>query len=102
VQLTPGTRFRSTACETEVIVTRAPEGDVELSCGGARMVPLDDTTTPTAALDPSVADGTLMGKRYVDERGDVEVLCTKAGAGALAVDGTPLAVRSAKPLPSSD
>jgi hypothetical protein len=102
VQLTPGMRLRSTACETEVIITRGPEGDVELSCGGARMVPLDDTLTPTMALDPSHADGTLMGKRYVDESGDVELLCTKPGAGSLTVDGTPLAVRGAKPLPSSD
>jgi hypothetical protein len=43
-----------------------------------------------------------MGKRYVDESGDVELLCTKPGTGSLTVDGAPLTVRGAKPLPSSD
>jgi hypothetical protein len=95
-------RLRSTACETEVIITRGPERDVELSCGGSPMVPLDDTTTPTTTLQPSAADGTVMGKRYVDENGDVELLCTKAGDGSLTVDGILLTLRGAKPLPSSD
>jgi hypothetical protein len=43
-----------------------------------------------------------LGKRYVDEAGTIEVLCTKPGDGALALDGQPLEVKSAKPLPSSD
>ena len=44
----------------------------------------------------------LLGKRYVDDESDIEVLCTKAGDGALAVDGRPLVLKTAKPLPSSD
>jgi hypothetical protein len=43
-----------------------------------------------------------MGKRYTNEAGDIEILCTKPGEGGLAVDGTPLEVKGAKPLPSSD
>jgi hypothetical protein len=47
-------------------------------------------------------DGTLLGKRYADEDLGVEVLCTKAGTGTLALDGTPLPIKAAKPLPASD
>ncbi|MDT5067852.1 MAG: hypothetical protein QOK02_4007, partial [Mycobacterium sp.] len=47
------------------------------------------------------ADGTKMGKRYVDE-GDAEVLVTKAGAGSLSVGATALVIKEAKPLPASD
>ena len=43
-----------------------------------------------------------MGKRYVDEAGTVELLCVKAGKGSLAIDGTILRTKDAKPLPSSD
>jgi hypothetical protein len=42
------------------------------------------------------------GKRYSDEGGLVELLCTKAGAGPLTLAGTELDVRAAKALPSSD
>jgi hypothetical protein len=52
-------------------------------------------------LDPAFADGNVMGKRYVDETG-AEVLVTKAGAGTLAVGGTALSLKEAKPLPASD
>jgi hypothetical protein len=30
------------------------------------------------------------------------VLCTKAGRGTLALDGEPLVIQAAKPLPASD
>ena len=43
-----------------------------------------------------------MGKRYVDEAGDLELLCTKPGEGSLTLAETPLTVKGAKPLPSSD
>ena len=43
-----------------------------------------------------------MGKRYSDEESGLEVLCSKAGEGALAGDGRALPVKGAKPLPSSD
>jgi hypothetical protein len=46
--------------------------------------------------------GTLLGKRYVDEATGLEVLCTKPGAGGLAVDGRPLGVKAPKALPASD
>jgi hypothetical protein len=52
--------------------------------------------------DPAFAEGTLMGKRYVDEAGTVELLCVKAGRGSLSIDGVPLRTKDAKSLPSSD
>jgi hypothetical protein len=53
-----------------------------------------------APSDPGAA--TLIGKRYVDESGSVELLCTSSGAGALTCDGAPMTIKSAKPLPASD
>jgi hypothetical protein len=47
-------------------------------------------------------EGALLGKRYVEDALGLEVLCTKAGEGTLAVDGTALPIKDAKPLPSSD
>ena len=43
-----------------------------------------------------------MGKRYVDPDEKFELLCTKPGKGSLVLDGTPLDVKQAKQLPSSD
>ena len=62
----------------------------------------DDLAAAKAALDPAFAGGTLLGKRYVDKDGTVELLCVKAGQGALAIDGVALQTKDAKPLPSSD
>ena len=65
------------------------------------MVPLGAEGTG-AAPDPSLAGGTQMGKRYADETSGLEVLCTKSGVGTLTLDGTPIELKGAKPLPSSD
>ncbi len=53
-------------------------------------------------LAPDAAAGTQLGKRYVSEAGDLEVLCTKPGEGTLSLDGAPLTIKGAKPLPASD
>ena len=101
MSLTVGSRWKSAVCDTQVIVVRAPDGDHVLGCGGAAMVSLDAEVSG-GALDPALADGTLLGKRYDDEASGLELLCTKGGAGTLTLDGTALSVKSAKPLPSSD
>jgi len=100
--LKPGARVHSAVCETEVIVVRAPADEIVLQCGGAEMLPIDEPAAGGAALDAAFSGGTLLGKRYADEELGLELLCTKAGAGSLAVDGTPLEQKSAKPLPASD
>ncbi len=94
-----GTRLQSQVCDTQVIVVRAANTLDDLRCGGAPMVAMD--AQRSGELDPAFADGSVMGKRYVDEAG-AEVLVTKAGAGTLAVGSTALSRKEAKPLPASD
>lgn len=101
MKLQVGQALISAVDTTTVIVTRAPEGDAVLTCGGAEMAPKGDPA-PDASADPDQMTGTLLGKRYVDEAGTIEVLCSKGGDGGLAIDGRPLSVQDAKPLPSSD
>jgi hypothetical protein len=102
MQLKAGTRLKSAVCETQVMVVKAPSGDVDLTCGGAPMLALDADPEPGATLDPAKAGGTLLGKRYADEDQGIELLCTKPGAGSLWLGGTPLEFKQAKALPSSD
>ena len=99
MQTKAGLKLRSTACSTEVIVVRPTAEPVELSCCGAPLT-ADDLAAPASA--PAGPEGVLLGKRYTDEQTGLEVLCTKPGPGQLALDGRPMAVKGAKPLPSSD
>ncbi len=101
-RLKPGTRMRSAVCATELVVIAAPEADLEITCGGAPLVAIDQTPPPGAAPAAEASAGTQLGKRYVNQAGDLELLCTKPGRGSLAAAGTPLAIKGAKPLPSSD
>ncbi|ORV49998.1 hypothetical protein AWC02_05315 [Mycolicibacter engbaekii] len=96
-----GTRLKSQVCDTQVIVVKTADSLEDLRAGGAPMVPLDETASADAALDPDLATGAVMGKRYVDEAG-AEVLVTKAGAGTLSIGSVPLTIKEAKPLPASD
>jgi hypothetical protein len=96
-----GTRLQSQVCDTQVIVVRSADSLDDLRAGGAPMVPIGDSVDAGLSLDESLADGTLMGKRYVDD-GGAEVLVTKAGKGTLSIGATPLALKEAKPLPASD
>ncbi len=93
----PGTRLKSAACDTEVMVIKAGAGTIE--CGGAPM-DVDKKEAGEPAADH--ANGSLMGKRYVDEAGTFELLCVKPGKGSLSVDGVALVTKDAKPLPASD
>lgn len=102
VSLKAGTRLKSAVCDTQVMVIKAPPGDYVLACGGVLMLGPADAVPEGATLDESQAGGTLMGKRYVNADESIEMLCTKGGQGALVLDGTPLAVKQAKQLPSSD
>ena len=102
MKLRPGQKLHSAVCDAQVIVVRAPATEVEVGCGGAPL--LEDGQEPDAGvtLDASLGDGPLLGKRYADEELGLELLCNRAGAGALTVDGRLLPVKGAKPLPSSD
>ncbi len=102
MQLKAGARFKGAADETEVIVVRAPAGDVELGCGGYPMIALAEERPEGLELDPALSGGTQLGKRFAAEAEGLEVLCTKAGQGTLTVDGVVLGLKEAKPLPASD
>jgi hypothetical protein len=87
----------SATSAAQVVVVKAPSGPVDVQCGGRPMV-LEDTNTDRA---PD-GEGLLLGKRYVDADGAIELLCSRAGAGPLSCDGVELTLKDAKPLPSSD
>jgi hypothetical protein len=98
--LRPGEQLASAVCSTRVIVVRVPaDGRPVIACGGQPMVP-----AAPAQPSPAGAAGaaTLIGKRYVDTAGTLEVLCTASGTGVLSCDGSPMTVKAAKPLPASD
>lgn len=98
-----GSRWRSAVCDAEVIVVRAPVEPEDLWCGGRPMVALgSDPPANSGVPDPEHSNGTQLGKRYADPETGLEVLCTKAGQGSLSLAGKPLALKDAKPLPSSD
>jgi hypothetical protein len=84
-----------------VVVIRAP-GDARplIACGGRPMEPASAGPPPPA---PAAADGgPVLGKRYVDAAGTVELLCTSPGSGELSCDGVPMTIKAANALPASD
>jgi hypothetical protein len=97
-----GSRWRSAVCDTEVAVIRVPRTALILQCGGHPMLIVNAERPVGVQLAPDHAHGALLGKRYEDAGSGIEVLCTKAGAGSLTVDGVPLTIKAAKRLPSSD
>lgn len=101
MQLKPGSRLRSTTCDTQVVVVRGA-GDLVVTCGGAPMVPADAAPAEGGVPAPGHDGGTLLGKRYEDPDGLVEVLVVKPGAGSLGLGETLLTVKAAKQLPASD
>ena len=65
-------------------------------------MPVGDPAAHQGGLADELSDGTLLGKRYTDDEGTVEILCTKPGAGTLTFDGQVLTLKESKPLPASD
>ena len=101
VKFRAGQQLVSAVDSTAVIIIRAPAGEGTLTCGGVAMADAGEPAV-RAEPDPSLMGGTQIGKRYVDEGDTIQVLCTKAGDGTLALDGKPLVLQGAKPLPASD
>jgi hypothetical protein len=102
MKLKTGSRLKSAVCNTQVMVVAAPADDLDVTCGGQPLLELAATPPAGAACAPDAKSGTLIGKRYVNAEGTLELLCTKAGEGTLAVGGKALGLKGAKPLPSSD
>ena len=102
MELKPGARLRSAVDEVEAIIVKAPSGEVDVRCGGHPLLPIDQASSAATAPEPGFEKGSLLGKRYVDASGELEVLCTKAGPSSLSVGDELLEIKEAKPLPSSD
>lgn len=100
MELRPGLKLSSAVCSTEVIVV-AGSGDVDLTCGGVPMLAPGAEAGDASAVD-GLTEGTMLGKRYCDDDGTVEVLCTKPGDGSVGIGQTALGLKEAKPLPASD
>jgi hypothetical protein len=101
VKFRAGQQLVSAVDSTAVIIIRAPAGECTLTCGGVAMAGADEPVA-RADPDPLLMGGTQIGTRSVDEGDTIQVLCTKAGDGTLALDGKPLVIQAAKPLPASD
>ena len=100
MELKAGQKLWSTVCDTQVVVVRAPQGDVDVRCGGSPMAAADGERTGEPI--PEWSGGTQLGKRYADEASSIELLCARAGTGALSLGTTAIEPKSAKPLPASD
>lgn len=101
MQLKVGTRLKSATCATEVMVMKAPKEDVDLRCGGKPMLELD-AEGGGEGVHPDFAAGTQLGKRYADAEGNLELLATKGGEGALSIGEEIIEIKAAKALPASD
>jgi len=99
----PGQALASPVDTTTVIVVRAPDLEVDITCAGVEMWdPKAGGEPPAGTTDPDQLTGSVLGKRYADDELGVELLCTKPGQGTIAVNGMPLAQKGPKPLPASD
>ncbi|MCF8587306.1 hypothetical protein [Gordonia liuliyuniae] len=101
MKLRVGLALASAVDDTNVIITKLPADEVTITCGGVPMVAKGEKV-PEATPDPEHMTGSIMGKRYVDSSGSLEVLCTKPGQASLAANGALLVTAEAKPLPASD
>lgn len=98
--LMPGTRLKSTVCTTEIMVITAPPDEIEITCGGQPMSQGDAGNGGSVHQDH--AEGSVIGKRYTNEGGSLEVLCVKAGEGSLWAGGAAMKVKDATKLPKTD
>jgi len=101
-ELKAGSRWQSVVDDTQVIVVKAPTSAVALQCGGHPMVPVGSEVPSGLTTDPEFAEPTAIGKRFFDEATGLELLATKGGQGTLAINGTKIPLKDAKPLPASD
>lgn len=95
MSLTAGARLKTTTSALEVVVVTAPTTDDDLLAGGE---PMSADATP----GPAGAATYAIGKRYVEDASGIEVLVVKPGPGPLAIGGSELVIKEAKPLPASD
>jgi hypothetical protein len=102
MQLRPGLRLFSVACDTELIVVKAPADPVDVRIGGhPASISAPDLEGRVRVLTPTES-AAKVGKRYVDTTATLEFLCTRAGAGTIAIGELACLVKDAKQMPASD
>ncbi len=100
--LKPGARLFGKACTSEFIAVKVPPGETDLTIAGHTALTDAAGREGSTEVVEGHGGGAAMGKRYVDEAGSIELLCTKAGTGVPAIAGEVMAIKDAKPLPASD
>jgi hypothetical protein len=100
--LKPGLRLSSSVCDGQIMILQTSISDGDLRCGGKPMSTQRVEASGQLPIDPQLSDGLLIGKRYVDSAGQLEVLCVRQGKGSLTIDGEKMQVKEAKQLPASD
>lgn len=100
MQIKAGTKLYSAVCNTQIMVLRVPADDLDVTCGGLPMH--TEEVAEVSLMSDDAGEGSLVGKRYVDEAETMEFLCTRGGEGSIAVNGFALEIKQAKRLPSSD
>jgi len=101
MELKAGARLRSSVCGAEFVVVRGIK-DADVRCGGQTLHPASAEQADKLEIDQLLAEGILIGKRYIDEESGFELLASKAGLGSLTVDGRKMNLKEAKALPASD
>lgn len=100
VQIKAGTKLFSAVCDTQIMILRVPADDLDVTCGGLPMQ--TEEAAEKSSILGDAGEGSLVGKRYVDEAETIEFLCTRGGEGNISVNGVALEIKQAKRLPSSD
>ncbi|MCC5575221.1 hypothetical protein IMZ11_06145 [Microtetraspora sp. AC03309] len=101
MKLRVGQTLKSLVDTTGLVVVRCTDQDLSVTCGGHEMSP-DAPGERVPAVGGPNGSGLQLGKRYTVDGTDVELLCVQGGEHSVAVDGTEVVQKSAKPLPASD
>lgn len=101
MKLEIGSRWASAVSDVEVVIVKSPKSDVALACGGHAVVTIGSTKSGESMVEGDAGD-VVIGKRYTDSTGELEVIVTKGGEGSLTANGEQLQLKGAKLLPSSD
>jgi hypothetical protein len=103
MKLKVGQSLASVVDATTVLVVKATDAEYSVTCGGAAMVdPKQAASMAGEAPTPAPGAGVQLGKRYTDEDGTLELLCTKSGTHPLAASGVILSLKATTALPASD
>jgi hypothetical protein len=100
--LKPGLRLSSAVCDGQIMVLQTTLVEGDLTCGGQPMRAGLTASPDRLPIATGEDRGLLIGKRYVDSAGRLEVLCVRQGAGTLSFNREPMLIKEAKQLPASD